>query len=104
MMVRSIPSSSLPSVSSSAPSRATPSGKSAVNLGFNTECDSMDLLHIADLNRFMSVRDASWNLLNYLSPASFLETLKQHLRRTVTSRLLFRQELECVDQVLWHTP
>ena len=92
MNVRSKPSS-LRSVSSSAPSRTTGEVRS-----FITGSDSR-VLQIANLNHLVIVHRDQLSLLLHLHSASFLETLHQHLHRTVAS-LLLRRELECVDQVV----
>ena len=90
MKMCKIPSSSARSVSSSAPSRTTASGKSVVNFGFATVRDFI-------------YNDEPSEPIHCLQPTFLLKALYHHLDSAVTIFLRVCQELERIDQIVEHS-
>ena len=101
MKVRNIPSSSLRSVSPSAPSRTTASGKSVVNFGFTALFDTMFLSQSPIYKRRMAVYPEEPSEPAHCSePSFFLQALHNHLDGAAAIFLLACQEFERVDQIV----
>ena len=98
MKVRSLPPSPFRGVNSTVP-RSLACGKSSLlNSGSTMESDTKVACKSPIFYCLVTVDQLS----RHLQPSSFFETLHQPLRKTVTSQLLVRRELESVHEILAH--